>query len=96
MQIPLRGTIYLGVENDVTITRLHKAHRDYTRLAAYIVNKTVPPVLVRVELLEETLSVLSIHVPNNCDILEFVEFRLHKIFCCARSRPNTASSLAAM
>ena len=38
------GTIYLGVENDGTVTGLHKAHQDYTQLAAYIANKTVPPV----------------------------------------------------
>ena len=58
------GTIYLGVENDGTVTGLHKAHRDYTQLAAYIANKTVPPVSVRVELLEDTLPVLAIHVPK--------------------------------
>lgn len=58
------GTIYLGVENDGTVTGLHKAHRDYTQLAAYIANKTVPPVSVRVELLEETLPVLAIYVPK--------------------------------
>ena len=32
------GTIYLGVENDGTVTGLHKAHRDYTQLAAYILS----------------------------------------------------------
>lgn len=58
------GTIYLGVENDGTVTGLHKTHRDYTQLAAYIANKTVPPVSVRVELLEEPLPVLAIHVPK--------------------------------
>lgn len=58
------GTIYLGVENDGTVTGLHKAHKDYTQLAAFIANKTVPPVSVRVELLEETFPVLAIHVPK--------------------------------
>ncbi len=58
------GTIYLGVENDGTVTGLHKAHRDYTQLAACIANKTVPPVSVRVELLEEAFPVLAIHVPK--------------------------------
>ena len=58
------GTIYLGVENDGTVTGLHKAHQDYTQLAAYIANKTVPPVSVRVELLEEEFPVLAIHVPK--------------------------------
>lgn len=58
------GTIYLGVENDGTVTGLHKAHQDYTQLAAYIANKTVPPVSVRAELLEEEFPVLAIHVPK--------------------------------
>lgn len=58
------GTIYLGVENDGTVTGLHKAHHDYTQLAAYIANKTVPPVSVRVERLEEVFPVLAIHVPK--------------------------------
>ena len=58
------GTIYLGVENDGTVTGLHKAHQDYTQLAAYIANKTVPPVSVRAELLEEGFPVLAIHVPK--------------------------------
>ena len=58
------GTIYLGVENDGTVTGLHKAHHDYTQLAAYIANKTVPPVSVRVERLEEVFPILAIHVPK--------------------------------
>lgn len=58
------GTIYLGVENDGTVTGLHKDHRDFTQLTAYIANKTVPPVSVRVELLPESLPVLAIHVPK--------------------------------
>lgn len=52
------------MENDGTVTGLYKDHRDYTQLAAFIANKTVPPVSVRVELLEETLPVLAIHVPK--------------------------------
>ena len=58
------GTIYLGVENDGTVTGLHKAHHDYTQLAAYIANKTVPPVSVRVERLEEVFPVLAMDVPK--------------------------------
>ena len=58
------GTIYLGVENNGTVTGLHKAHQDYMQLAAYIANKTVPPVSVRAELLEEEFPVLAIHVPK--------------------------------
>lgn len=45
------GEIYLGVEDDGEPTGVHKDHRDVTRLAALIANKTVPPVPARVSTL---------------------------------------------
>lgn len=45
------GEIYLGVEDDGEPTGVHKDHRDITRLAALIANKTVPPVPARVSTL---------------------------------------------
>ena len=42
------GDLYIGVEDDGIITGLHDKHKDATRLAAFIANKTVPPVSVRV------------------------------------------------
>ena len=44
------GDLYLGVEDDGEITGLHKEHSDIIRLAAFIANKTVPPVPVRCEI----------------------------------------------
>ena len=46
------GEIYLGVENDGSITGLHKDHRDITRLAAFIANNTIPPISVRAEIID--------------------------------------------
>ena len=43
------GELYIGVEDDGEITGLHKSHQDTTQLAAFIANKTVPPVSVRIE-----------------------------------------------
>ena len=43
------GEIYVGVEDDGTITGLHAAHRNVAGLAALIANSTIPPVSVRVE-----------------------------------------------
>ena len=40
---------YLGVEDDGEITGLHPAHKNSSGLAAFIANKTVPPVAVEVE-----------------------------------------------
>ncbi len=37
------GEIYLGVEDDGTITGLHPQHQQLTSLAALIANRTNPP-----------------------------------------------------
>lgn len=58
------GVLYLGVEDNGEITGIHESHRDYTQLTAFIANKTIPPVSVRVELIEAEKSVLAIYVPK--------------------------------
>lgn len=63
------GELYLGVEDDGEITGLHKAHSDITQLAAFIANKTVPPIAVRAEILELGLPVLKIEVPKKTAIV---------------------------
>ena len=63
------GEIYLGVENDGSITGLHKDHRDITRLAAFIANNTIPPISVRAEIIQEEKPVLMIQVPRSRSIV---------------------------
>ena len=63
------GDLYLGVEDDGSITGLHKDHKDITQLAAFIANKTIPPVSVRVELVDVEPGVLMIHVPKSRSIV---------------------------
>ena len=63
------GDIYLGVEDDGKITGLHKEHKDSTQLAAFIANKTIPPVSARLENLPTEPSVLVIHVPKSRSIV---------------------------
>ena len=46
------GDLFLGVEDNGDISGLHKEHRDTTRLAAFIANKTVPPMPVLTELMD--------------------------------------------
>lgn len=46
------GIIYLGVEDDGTVTGLHPEHRDLTGLAVLVANRTVPPQSIRTALLE--------------------------------------------
>ena len=59
------GELYLGIEDDGTVTGLHPSHRDITRLTAFIANKTIPPVSTRATILTEgSLQVLRISVPK--------------------------------
>ncbi|MDI9420859.1 MAG: putative DNA binding domain-containing protein [Bacillota bacterium] len=59
------GEIYLGVEDDGEVTGLHEDHLDPTILAAFIANKTVPPVSVRAEVLEYDKPVLKLTVARS-------------------------------
>lgn len=63
------GELYLGVEDDGEITGLHPDHRDITQLAAFIANKTVPPVSVRTELSNHTPLVLKISVSKRTSVV---------------------------
>ena len=64
------GDLYLGVEDDGTVTGLHARHRDITRLTAFIANKTVPPVSTHASILHVgTQEVLRISVPRYSSIV---------------------------
>ena len=63
------GSLYLGVEDDGSVTGLHEQHTDITQLAALIANRTVPPVSVRTEILEAEQPVLLIQVPKSRSIV---------------------------
>ena len=65
------GDIYLGVEDDGTPTGVHESHKDYTQLAAFIANRTVPPISVQAEPLyaDDGMMILLIHVPKNRSIV---------------------------
>ncbi len=63
------GELYLGVEDDGEVTGLHKNHTDTTRLAAFVANKTVPPVPVRTEILNFDRPVLKISVPKRLSVV---------------------------
>lgn len=63
------GDLYLGVEDDGTVTGLHPEHKDSTRLAAFVANRTIPPVSVRVEHIDAEFPVLMIQVPKSRSIV---------------------------
>ena len=73
------GCIYLGVEDDGTITGVKKGHQDKDGVCALIANKTVPSIAVRAELLEEDgNTVLKIEVPKSRSIVSSSEGKILK------------------
>lgn len=65
------GTLYLGVEDDGTVTGVRPDDGWPYSLAAYIANNTIPPQSVRIERLgdKEDEQVLAISVPRSRDEL---------------------------
>ena len=78
------GDLFLGVENDGEITGLHNKHKDITQLAAFIANRTVPPVPVRTEILEYDLPVLKISVPKRTSVVASSDGKIQR----RRLKPN--------
>ncbi len=62
------GNLYVGIEDDGEITGLHETHKDATQLAAFIANKTVPPVSVCIEMADDN-SYVKISVPKSRSIV---------------------------
>ncbi|WP_253285250.1 RNA-binding domain-containing protein [Pseudoflavonifractor sp. MSJ-30] len=63
------GSLYLGIEDNGSVTGLNEQHKDITQLAAYIANRTVPPVSVKAEILGSEPPVLLIQVPKSRSIV---------------------------
>lgn len=60
------GILYLGVEDDGTITGVHKKHKDAIGVTALIANSTVSPISVRAEIItEEDRDILKIEIPRS-------------------------------
>ena len=64
------GTLYLGIEDDGTVTGANETHTNVNGLAAYIFNSTVPQVSARVDLVyEHDMPVVRIEVGNSPQII---------------------------
>lgn len=64
------GELFLGVEDNGTITGVHNSHADEIGVAALIANMTVPSVSVRAEIIyEEKQEVLKIEIPMSRTIV---------------------------
>ncbi|MBR4400850.1 MAG: putative DNA binding domain-containing protein [Synergistes sp.] len=58
------GELYIGMEDNGEVTGIHKKHENITAVSALIANNTVPPVSVRVEMVEDVFPVIKITVPK--------------------------------
>lgn len=58
------GELYIGMEDNGEVTGIHKKHENITAVSALIANNTVPPVSVRVEIVEDVFPVIKITVPK--------------------------------
>lgn len=54
------GQFFLGIEDDGEITGLHKEHNNTIALAAFIANKTVPPISVETEISNENYLIITV------------------------------------
>ena len=83
------GIVYLGVEDDGTVTGLHPEHRDVTGLAAMIANRTTPPLSVRVALLTlEGQPVARIEVSRSERLVASSDGTLQRRRLLADGRPE--------
>lgn len=64
------GDLFLGVEDDGTITGVHRDHADETGVSAMIGNRTIPSVPVRAQLITENdTEVLKISIPVSRSVI---------------------------
>ena len=54
------GTLYIGVEDDGTITGVHKNHQSTSGLSAMIFNRTVPNVSVSTDIMYSFTNLLLV------------------------------------
>lgn len=73
------GEIYVGVEEDGTVTGLHPSHQNVTGVVAMIANQTSPPVTVRAEVLTiRNRTVAKIMVPKSRQLVATAEGLLQR------------------
>lgn len=83
------GIIYLGVEDDGTITGLHRKHQNIAGLSALIANRTNPPISVRATILQEDgQRVAVIEVPKSLRLVATSEGLLQRRRLQADGKPQ--------
>lgn len=84
------GRLYIGVEDDGTVTGAQECHRDKIRMLALVSNKTVPPVAARAELLEGAFPVMCIEVPKSISVVAASSGKILRRKVKADGSPETA------
>lgn len=84
------GRLYIGVEDDGTVTGAQECHRDKIRMLALVSNKTVPPVAARAELLEGAFPVMCIEVPKSISVVATSSGKILRRKVKADGSPETA------
>ena len=85
------GDLYLGVEDDGEITGVHEKHRDITYLAAFIANRTVPPVSVRVEMSDTKVPYIRVSVPRSISVVASSSGKIQRRRIKADGKPENVA-----
>jgi ATP-dependent DNA helicase RecG len=83
------GDLLVGVEDDGAVTGLHHVHQDMSRLAAFIANRTNPPLSVSVEKVTiGEVAVAHIRVPQSRWLVSTSEGLLQRRRLMADGKPE--------
>lgn len=83
------GVLYLGVEDDGTITGVNQRHKDPIGVMALIANKSVPSIPVRAEIIEEEgIDILQITIRMSRTIVATSDGKMQKRRLRAEGNPE--------
>lgn len=83
------GVLYLGVEDNGTITGVNQRHRDPIGVMALIANKSVPSIPVRAEIIEEEgIEILQITIPMSRTIVATSDGKIQRRRLRAEGNPE--------
>ena len=64
------GYLYLGIEDNGSVTGLHNNHKDVIKTGVMVANKTVPSLAVRIDIVnQDNLPVMVFEIPKSQSIV---------------------------
>lgn len=83
------GTLYLGIEDNGTVTGLHSNHSDILKMSVMIANRTVPSISVRINIVEfENNQVMVFEVSKSRSIVATANGKVLKRKLKANGEPE--------